>query len=521
MTQNVNAPPRAGRREWAGLALLLVPAMLVMMDLTLLHLAVPQLSADLDPSGTQLLWITDVYGFFVAGLLLTMGTIGDRLGRRRMVMIGAAAFTSVSVLAAFSSSPEMLILARALLGVAGATLAPSTLSLITTLFRDPAQRSVAISLWMTSFMAGGALGPVVGGVLLEFFWWGSVFLLAVPVMLPLLLFGGRLLPEHRNPEPGPLDLVSVFLSLTGVLTLVYGIKETVRDGLALTPLLALAVGAVLLTSFVRRQLRASAPFFDVTLFRNRAFGTALVTLSTTALLIAGVQFLVAQYLQMVQGLSPMVAGLWMLPMVAGGVASVLAASTVVRRVRPAVVFATGLLVAALGFGLLTQAGADAALAVVVVGSTLMFAGLMPVSALGTDVVMSTAPQESAGTVAGMAETTQELGAALGIAVIGVVSAGLYAARTSLSLPAELSEAQARSAGSTIGAAHQVAESLPEAVGAEVLDAARAAFAHGLQVNAAVAALILVVLAAVVSLVLRRVPAAGGAEPVTGGEDGGT
>ncbi|GAA1445396.1 MFS transporter [Nocardiopsis tropica] len=510
MTENTTSPPRAGRREWAGLALLLVPAMLVMMDLSLLHLAVPRLSADLAPTATQLLWITDIYGFLIAGLLLTMGTLGDRVGRRRMILVGAAAFGSASVLAAFATSAESLILARALLGAAGSTLAPSTLSLITTMFRDPGQRTFAISLWMTSFMAGGALGPVVGGVMLEFFWWGSVFLLAVPVMLPLLVFGRTLLPEFRDPDAGRLDLTSALMSLAAVLLLVYGLKETVRGGAAVAPVLALLLGGAVATLFVLRQRRMEHPLLDLSLFRNRGFGTVLVTLLSTALLLSGVQFLVAQHMQMVLGLSPLRAGLWALPMVAGGLVAVMAASAAAGRIRPGVLFPAGLLVAACGFALLARVEADSALAVVVAGSVLMFTGLMPVSALGTDVVMATAPPERSGSAAAMTETTQELGGALGIAVIGTVGSGVYAADLGANLPEGLPEGAAEAAGQTLGSALHAADGLSARLGAELSEVAREAFTSGLQVASAASAVLLVVLALAVLPALRRVRPGGGA-----------
>src|SRR5688500_3884930 len=205
--------PKAGRREWIGLAVLALACVVYAMDLTVLHLAVPSLSADLQPTSAQLLWIIDIYGFMVAGALITMGTLGDRIGRRRLLLIGAVAFSLASLLAAFSTSAEMLIASRALLGIAGATIAPSTLSLIRNMFQDPGQRTFAIGIWVTAFSLGGAIGPIVGGALLEFFWWGSVFLLAIPVMGLLLVLGPFLLPEYKDPDAGRLDLFSAALSL--------------------------------------------------------------------------------------------------------------------------------------------------------------------------------------------------------------------------------------------------------------------------------------------------------------------
>ena len=200
--------PKATRRDWLGLAVIALPCLLYSMDLTVLNLAIPQLSVDLKPSAAQLLWIVDIYGFMVAGSLITMGTLGDRIGRRKLLLIGAAAFGLASVLAAFSTSAEMLIATRALLGIAGATLAPSTLSLIRNMFLDPKERSFAIGIWIASFSAGGAIGPLVGGLLLEHYWWGSVFLVGVPVMILLLMLGPFLLPEFKAPNAGRVDLAS-------------------------------------------------------------------------------------------------------------------------------------------------------------------------------------------------------------------------------------------------------------------------------------------------------------------------
>jgi DHA2 family multidrug resistance protein-like MFS transporter len=311
------AGTRAGRREWIGLAVLALACLLYAMDLTVLHLALPSLSADLQPSGAQLLWITDIYGFMVAGFLITMGTLGDRIGRRRLLLVGATAFGVVSVLAALSTSPEMLIASRALLGIAGATVAPSTLSLIFSMFQDPRQRTTAIGIWITSFSAGGAIGPVLGGVLLERFWWGSVFLLALPVMTLLLVLGPRVLPEYRDPEAGRLDLASAVMSLVAVLATVFGLKQVAQDGIGVLPALSVLVGLVVGVVFVRRQLGLAEPMIDLRLFRTTRFTASLATNLLGIFIAVGYFLFVAQYLQLVLGLSPLEAGLWSLPSAVG------------------------------------------------------------------------------------------------------------------------------------------------------------------------------------------------------------
>jgi len=353
MSGTVDAP-RATRREWVGLAVLALPCMLYSMDLTVLTLAVPRISADLRPSSAQQLWIVDVYGFMVAGSLITMGTLGDRIGRRRLLLLGAASFGAASVLAAFAATAALLIAARALLGVAGATLAPSTLALVRNMFLDPHQRTVAIGVWITSFSARGAIGPLAGGVLLESFWWGSVFLIGVPVMLLLLVVGPALLPEYRDPHAGRVDLPSVALSLAAILAVIYGLKQLAQNGAGWAPALAVAAGLGLGVVFVRRQQALRDPLVDLGLFRVGAFSAALATNTCSFFVAFGSFFYLAQYLQLVLGLTPLQAGLWTVPSALGFIAGSLLTPPLVRRVRPALVMAGGLVLAAAGFGLLTR-----------------------------------------------------------------------------------------------------------------------------------------------------------------------
>ncbi|MGC7098356.1 MFS transporter [Amycolatopsis lurida] len=407
----------AGPREWLGLAVLVLPTALLSMDATVLYLALPSLAADLAPSPGQLLWISDAYGFLVAGFLVTMGTLGDRIGRRRLLLIGAAAFLVTSVLAAFAPTAGLLIVARGLLGIAGATLMPSTLALIGSMFRDPRQRGAAIGLWSAGLSGGVALGPIAGGLLLEWFWWGSVFLLAVPVMVLLLLTGPVLLPEHRDPEPGKLDLASVALSLAAVLPVVYGIKHLAEGGSALPSGLALALGAGAGVVFLRRQRRLSVPLIDLKLFAARPFRNALVVLLGALACVAGVYLFAALYLQQEAALSPIEAGLWLVPSAAAMVLTSVAAPALTRRMPVHRVLAWSLVVAALGFLVLAW---TAGIAPLVIGLVLIYLGLGPVMALSTDIVVSAAPPDRAGAASALSETSVEFGLAFGVAVLGSV-----------------------------------------------------------------------------------------------------
>ena len=501
-------PPPAGRREWIGLAVLALACLLYAMDLTVLHLAVPSLSADLQPSSSQLLWITDIYGFMVAGFLITIGTLGDRIGRRRLLLLGAAAFGVVSVFAALSTSPETLIASRALLGIAGATLAPATLSLIFSMFLDPRQRQVAIGIWITSFSVGGAIGPVLGGVLLERFWWGSVFLLALPVMALLLVLGPIVLPEYRAPDAGRLDLVSAAMSLLAVLALVFGLKRVAQDGIGPLAVAAVLVGLAVGVAFARRQLRLADPMIDLRLFRHRAFNASLATNLLGIFIVVGYFLFVAQYLQLVLGLSPLQAGLWSLPSAVGFIVGSNLAPRILRRVRPAYVIGAGLGSAAIGLGVLTQVGGsrNADLAILAAGSFVISLGLAPVFTATTDLVVSSAPPERAGAASGISETGAELGGALGIAILGSIGIAIYRGGLAGSLPAGVPSEAATIARDTLGGAVSVAAQLPDDAGAALLDAARAAFTQGMQLAVALSAVIAAGIAILAMVLLRAVPA---------------
>jgi MFS transporter, DHA2 family, multidrug resistance protein len=517
-TGNGSAALKVGRREYVGLAVLALAALLYSMDLTVLHLAVPAISADLQPSSSQLLWIIDIYGFFVAGSLVTMGTLGDRIGRRRLLLAGALAFGAFSLLAAFSRCAEMLILSRALLGIAGATIAPSTLSLIFAMFPDPQQRTAAIGVWIGSFSAGSVVGPIAGGVMLEFFWWGSVFLLALPVMAALLLLGPRVLPEYRDPSAGRLDVPSAAMAITGVLAITFGLKQAAQDGIGALPLASVAVGLVIVAVWVRRQRTLADPMIDVSLFRLPTFDAALVINFLSIFMVVGYFLYVGQYLQLVAGLSPFQAGLWSLPSAIGFIVGSQVAPRLVSRVPRGRLVAAGLLVGGIGVGVLTQVGTDGDVIPIVVGSVVISLGLAPVFGLTTELIVGSAPPEKAGAATGISETAGELGGALGIAVLGSIGVAIYRGELGARLPGGIPPDAASAARDTLGAAVEAARSLPSELSGPLLQAAFEAFVRGMQVTAALATGVALVLAAVAFVTLAR-PGQTPDEAASGGEVG--
>ena len=495
-------PPKATRREWVGLAVLALPCLLYSMDLTVLNLAVPHLSADLQPSGAQLLWIVDIYGFLVGGSLITMGTLGDRIGRRRLLLIGAVAFGAASVLAAFSFTALMLIAARAILGVASATLAPSTLSLIRNMFLDPRERTFAVGVWIASFSAGGALGPLLGGLLLEHFWWGSVFLVNVPVMLLLLALGPRLLPEYRDPNPGRLDPTSAALSLVAVLAVIYGIKRIAEGGHVWLPIAAMILGVVIGVVFVQRQKTLADPLIDLSLFKSVAFSASLAINIVGFFVAFGTFLFIAQYLQLVLGMSPLRAGLWTAPSGLGFIAGSMLAPMLARRMRPTRVIACGFGVAAAGFVILTQIGRTQGPSVVVTAYVILSLGLSPVFTMATDLIVGTAPPERAGMAAALSETSTEFGGALGIAILGSLVTTVYRSMMASWVPLDVPSAAAETARDTLGAAAAVAASSSERTAAALLETARAAFTEAVVLTAMVSAALAIVATIVTATVLR-------------------
>ena len=480
--------PTGSRRAWFGVAVLALPCMITVMDLTVLNLAVPRLTSALKPTGTQLLWIIDIYGFMLAGTLIPVGGLGDRIGRRKLLLIGAVAFGAASALAAFSTSAVMLIAARALLGVAGAALVPSTLSLISTLFEDAAQRTKAIGVWGASFAVGAAVGPLVGGVLLEHFWWGSVFLVGVPIMVLLVIVGPMVLPEFRDPGAGRPDLLSGLLSIASMLAAIYGLKQVVQDGLTWFPVLSMLVGIGLAVSFMRRQQILADPMLDLTLFRNRAFNVSLASNVLNVFVSFGSFILISQYLQLVLGLSPLQAGVLSVP------ASLLAIAG--PMLSPV------LAIAAVGFAVQTLVGGPLAVVTVAVGWALWALGGSAAATLTTGTIIGSARPERAGAVSALAQTGAELGGALGIAVLGSLGTAIYRGMVAAAIPDGLSPELAAAARDTLGGALSVASQVADpAASATLVLTAQHALTISVQVTSALGAAISIATAVAVKIYL--------------------
>ncbi|MEV0117485.1 MFS transporter [Streptomyces sp. NPDC050844] len=489
-------PERAGRKEWTALAVLMLPLLLVSMDVSVLYFAVPAISADLDPSGTQQLWIFDIYAFVLAGLLMTMGSLGDRIGRRKLLLFGAAAFGAASLTAAYANSAELLIAARAVLGIGGATLMPSTMALVRTMFRDAGQRAKAIGIWSGVMVAGVALGSVMSGILVEHFWWGSIFLVNLPAMVLLLLLAPVLIPESRDPDPGRFDLLSVPLSLAAVLPVVYGLKEIAAEGFQTAYVVSLAVGLGFAALFVHRQRTTASPLISPALFRGRGFAPAVLLNLISSLAMMGSAYFTTQYLQSVLGKSAMEAALWaLLPSVLIGFAAPVATALVQRGMNRAHVVATGFVVSASGYGLLTLTGTDA-LWTVLGAAALLACGAVVISSQLTDLALSSVPTEKAGSASSLLETGQEFGGALGMALLGSIGNAVYRADIPAGAPAEAQE--------TLGGALAVAQQLPDRAASALAEAAREAFTSGMHVAALSGAAVLLIAAVLAAATLRRV-----------------
>ncbi|MFG1805441.1 MFS transporter [Streptomyces sp. NPDC049040] len=501
---NGGAAEQNGRR-WAVLAICGVASALLGIDTSVLNYAVPSLSAQLAPSATQLLWIVDVYGFVLGGLLIVAGNVGDRIGRKKLLLLGVAGFGAASAISAYANSPATLIAARALLGLAGATIMPSTLSLVRASFTDPRERTTAVGISGGVAAASFALGPVVGGLLLDHFWWGSVFLVNVPVMAVVLVAGALILPETRNPETGRLDWVSVPLSVLGMFGVIYAIKTAARDGVAEPSVwIAAGLGAALLTVFLVRQTTLAEPLLDLRLFRNPAFSGAIsanvVTMFAASVLSLGFSL----YFQVVRGWSPLTAGLAVLPGPLAAAVTAPAAGALIPLIGRARTVAAGLFLMGLstaGLGLSTPHTAYWQLLPVVIVNG---AGLMLTFAVTADTILASAPSTRTGAAAAISETAMELGGALGVAILGSVLSAYY--RSDLRLPAGLTARQTGAARESVSGGVDTGQQLAGGLGRQVVDAARQAFTDSLHTTTLIGASLMVLGAVAALITLRDVPA---------------
>ncbi|GAA1658509.1 MFS transporter [Actinoplanes couchii] len=484
----------SARRRWAALAVLTLAVTLLAIDGTVLALAVPSLTAALEPTTTQLLWIGDIYSFALAGLLVTMGNLADRIGRRRLLLIGSVAFGLSSAIAAFAPTAELLIAARLLLGISGATIMPSTLSIVRNLFDDPQQRTRAIAIWSAGATAGAALGPLAGGALLEHFWWGSVFLVNLPVMVIVVVLGLWLLPESRNPQRPTIDWPSAALSLLAIVPLVYAVKHTISAQFDGQSIAAAGIGLLAAAIFVRRQRRLPQPLLDVELFANPAFTGAIAAAGTAIFAFSGLLFFFSQYLQLVRDLSPLKAGLVELPTTIASIGVVVVVAILMRRLGPGRAIAAGLATAAAGLALLTLALGHDGYVGIVIGLTIIGLGVGVAMTLSNEAVVTAAPKGRAGAAASVAETTYELGLALGIAVLGSVQAIIYG--WNLTLPSGTPENLRDAASESLAVLLRHSDS-SEALTSGAITAAQDAFAGSVQTTIGISS-VLVLLAAVIA-----------------------
>lgn len=497
--------PRAPRRAWLALAVLMLPVLLVSVDNTVLSFALPAIAGDLAPTAAQQLWIIDAYPLVLAGLLVAMGSLGDRFGRRRMLLIGSVGFGLVSVVAAFAPTAEALIAARAALGFFGAMLMPSTLSLLRSVFTDREQRRLAIAIWATGFAAGSALGPIVGGVLLEHFAWGSVFLLAVPVLLPLIVLLPLLVRESRDPAPGPVDVVSIVLSLAAMVPVVFGIKSIATDGLAGYGIPAILLGVAFGAWFVMRQLRRPAPMLDVRLFRRGAFGGAVVVNLMSVVSLVGFLYFVSQHLQLIAGLSPVEAGWALTPGLAAMIVAGLVVVPIARRVSARIVVPVGLTLSAGGYLVVATTAESDSIVPMMLAFAMLGVGIGAAETVSNELILSSAPAAKAGAASAVSETAYELGAVLGTAVMGSILAAHY--RAALVIPAGLTAEQADAARETLAGAVETANGLPAATAAALEASAAHAFDGGVVLTSLIGVALMAGAAIIAAATLGRAPKA--------------
>lgn len=497
------APARATWREWLGLAALMLPIFMLATDMTGLFLAMPSITADLTPSSTQMLWILHVGEFLTVGFLLTIGRLADRIGRRRLLVIGVAVYGIASTIAAFSTTAWMLIAVRAFLGVAAAMITPSAMSLLRNMFPDPKQFSVAIAVNLSAFSAGAALGPSIGGLLVDHFWWGAVFLINAPAAL-IFLLGAPLLPTYRDSKAGRPDLISVALSLFAIMTVIFGLQEIAEHGFHVHYVSAVLLGLIVGIVFVRRQLHLQEPLLDLRMFRTSAFSVSLLALLLVLLVNGGAYMLFTQHLQTVLGLSPTQTGLLLVAPAVLSIVGTLLAPVLTRWMRPAYAMASGLTVAVGGAALIVLTANEAGAAILITGVSIFMLGVGPIMTISSELMISSVPKERAGSASAMQDVGTGLGNAVGIAFIGSLAMIIYRGSLANSIPQGVPAEAINTAMGSVGAAIAVAGQLSDTLGAEMLQAIQTSFTFAIQISYAIAALGLIMVAMMVVWKLRHV-----------------
>ena len=501
----IHAPDQKAKR-WAALGVLMLPVLLVSIDNTVLAFAVPAIAKALSPSSAEQLWIVDSYPLVLSALLVPMGTIGDRIGRRKLLLIGSTGFAVISALAAFAPSALMLVVARALVGIFGAMLMPATLSILRNIFVDANERRTAIAVWAGGFSAGAALGPIVGGFLLEHFDWGSVFLLAVPILIPLLILAPIIVPESKDPNPSPVDPLSILLIMVGMTGITFGLTHTSESGFDAVAIGSILVGLIFIALFVLRQLNREKndiqPMLDVRLFRNTVFTGAITANLVSMMVDVGFIYFVSQHLQLVSGLAPMYAGILMIP---GTIATIIAGLVIVRvapHFHPAQIVSFGLLLNGAAFAVLSVLGAHSD-AVIILIFIVLGTGIGISQTISNDLMLSSVPPRKAGAASAISETSYEMGAVLGTVIIGGMLTAVY--RANVVVPSGLDESLTNHAHETLGGAVTVASHVGGEQANQLLSSAFAAFDSGVVFSSAFSAALMGVMAVISYLMIRKAP----------------
>jgi len=480
----VHPDPIVQRRRWRILAILCLSIFLVVVDNLIVNVAIPTLARELGATTSGLQWIVDSYALVFAGLLLACGGLGDRFGRLRMMQIGMLLFGIFSAWAAFSNSTGELITARGLMGVGAALVFPGTLAVVIDVFRDPTERAKAIGVWSAVSGAAVAFGPVTGGFLLEHFWWGSVFLINIPIVIIALFLQWRFVPESRDPNAERLDVPGFLLSITFVSLLVYTIIEAPHRGWASTASVLGFVGtAVLATGFVLRERATAHPLLDVKVFRDMR-----VTAATSSIFIAffslfGFTFLITQYFQFVRGYDPLDAGLHTLPFAFGAGITAPIAARLALKFGPRRVIPVGLLCMGIAQIWASRFEVDTTyFGTVVASMVLMAMGLSLVTSPASESVMGSLPRDMAGVGSAINDTGREVGGTLGVAIIGSIFATTYGPRiVELLTPLQLPDAAVSAAEESVGAAFAVAEKVGDpSLSGSIQGMASSSFLEGFQ-----------------------------------------